>query len=51
MSTTIRLEKLTKRFASIAPAGGESSSHTTAVDAVDLVINAGELFFLLGPSG
>jgi iron(III) transport system ATP-binding protein len=50
MSTTIRLEKLTKRFASIAPAGGESS-HTTAVDAVDLVINAGELFFLLGPSG
>jgi len=38
--TGITLNKLTKRF------GG-----TTAVDAVDLRIEPGELFFLLGPSG
>lgn len=37
---TIRLESLTKRFGT-----------TTAVDAIDLTIPAGSLFFLLGPSG
>ncbi len=38
--TAIHLRGITKRFGS-----------TTAVDGVDLVINSGELFFLLGPSG
>ncbi|MBI1371898.1 MAG: ATP-binding cassette domain-containing protein [Phycisphaera sp.] len=37
---SIRLTNLTKRF-----------GRTTAVDAVDLTIASGELFFLLGPSG
>ncbi len=36
----IAIHALTKRFGS-----------TAAVDGIDLVINAGELFFLLGPSG
>lgn len=38
--TAITLKGITKRF-----------GQTTAVDAVDLTINSGELFFLLGPSG
>jgi iron(III) transport system ATP-binding protein len=38
--TSITLESLTKRF-----------DETVAVDAVDLVIPDGDLFFLLGPSG
>ena len=38
--TAITLSAITKRF-----------GQTTAVDAVDLTINSGELFFLLGPSG
>jgi iron(III) transport system ATP-binding protein len=38
--TAITIAGLTKRFGS-----------TTAVDAVDLSINSGDLFFLLGPSG
>jgi iron(III) transport system ATP-binding protein len=48
MSTTIALSKLTKSFPTI---GGRGGGVTTAVDAVDLTIEAGELFFLLGPSG
>ncbi len=40
MSVAIRIKQLVKRF-------GE----TTAVDALDLAIEPGELFFLLGPSG
>lgn len=38
--TSVRLEHIHKKF-------GE----TTALDGIDLQINAGELFFLLGPSG
>lgn len=38
--TSIRVEKLTKRFGS-----------TEALKGLDLTIQAGELFFLLGPSG
>ena len=38
--TAITLSAITKRF-----------GQTTAVDAVNLTINSGELFFLLGPSG
>ncbi len=38
--TSVRLEQIHKKF-------GE----TTALDRIDLQINAGELFFLLGPSG
>ena len=45
MSTTILIQSLTKSF----PTPGGST--TTAVDAIDLTIDAGELFFLLGPSG
>ena len=45
MTTAIQLTSLTKRFP--APGGGT----TTAVDAVTLQIQPGELFFLLGPSG
>lgn len=37
---SIRIEKLTKRFGAV-----------TALHNLDLVINPGELFFLLGPSG
>jgi len=37
---SIRIQKLTKRFGA-----------TTALRAIDLEINPGELFFLLGPSG
>jgi len=40
MSVAIHIEKLVKRF-----------GDTTAVNALDLVIEPGELFFLLGPSG
>jgi iron(III) transport system ATP-binding protein len=40
MPVAIRLEKLTKVFGS-----------TRAVDGIDLLIEPGELFFLLGPSG
>lgn len=40
MSVAIHIESLVKRF-----------GDTTAVDALDLVIQPGELFFLLGPSG
>ena len=40
MSAAIRLEGLTKRFSSV-----------TAVDALDLEIDAGSFFALLGPSG
>ncbi len=40
MSVAIHIEKLVKRF-----------GDTTAVDALDLVVQPGELFFLLGPSG
>ena len=40
MAVSIRLEQLTKVFGS-----------TRAVDGIDLVIEPGELFFLLGPSG
>ena len=38
--TAIHLRKLVKKY-----------GDTTAVDGIDLDINAGELFFLLGPSG
>jgi iron(III) transport system ATP-binding protein len=38
--TSIRLDRITKRFGA-----------NTALDAVDLEIMEGELFFLLGPSG
>ena len=38
--TPIRIRGLTKRF-----------GDTTAVDAIDIDINPGDLFFLLGPSG
>lgn len=38
--TSVRIEQITRRF-------GQQS----ALDGVDLSINAGELFFLLGPSG
>ncbi len=38
--TSVRLEQVTKRF-----------GQQTALDAVDLKIDAGEVFFLLGPSG
>jgi ABC-type sugar transport system ATPase subunit len=38
--TAIRLEQVTKRY-----------NATVALDAVDLSIHDGELFFLLGPSG
>jgi len=38
--TDVHIKGLTKRF-----------GQTTAVDAIDLTINSGELFFLLGPSG
>jgi len=37
---SIRIEKLTKRFGAV-----------TALNGLDLVVNPGELFFLLGPSG
>ena len=40
MSVAIHIEKLVKKF-----------GDTTAVNALDLVIEPGELFFLLGPSG
>ncbi|MFG0257868.1 MAG: ABC transporter ATP-binding protein [Phycisphaerales bacterium JB043] len=40
MSTPITISSLTKRFA-----------ETTAVNAIDLEIRKGELYFLLGPSG
>lgn len=49
MSTTIHLKDLTKRFPGSAPGAG--GVPTTAVDAVNLTIDKGELFFLLGPSG
>jgi len=49
VSTTITLKGLTKTFPGSAPGAG--GVPTTAVDHVDLTINAGELFFLLGPSG
>ncbi len=64
MTTTIRLEHLTKRFDTVGVAkraGGKAKAgssapvqtpaHTIAVDDACLTINAGELFFLLGPSG
>jgi iron(III) transport system ATP-binding protein len=38
--TAVRLHNITKRF-----------GNTTALDGIDLTIEAGELFFLLGPSG
>jgi iron(III) transport system ATP-binding protein len=38
--TSVRLQHIYKRF-----------EKTTALDGIDLTINAGELFFLLGPSG
>ncbi|MEO1009011.1 MAG: ABC transporter ATP-binding protein [Planctomycetota bacterium] len=44
MPTRITLSGLTKTY-------GRGSKATTAVDAVDLAIEPGELFFLLGPSG
>ncbi|HVP73905.1 MAG TPA: ABC transporter ATP-binding protein [Phycisphaerales bacterium] len=43
----ITIHGLTKRFGPPPPA----ASGTTAVDAIDLTIDSGELFFLLGPSG
>jgi iron(III) transport system ATP-binding protein len=49
MSTTITLTDLTKQFPGSAPGAG--GVPTTAVDRVNLTIEAGELFFLLGPSG
>lgn len=45
MTSTIRIENLTKSFK------GHDGGTTTAVDAVSLTIEPGELFFLLGPSG
>ncbi len=49
MSSRIAIDRLTKRFPAIGAVGGAGT--TTAVDAVSLVIEPGELFFLLGPSG
>ena len=49
MSTTITLKGLTKTFPGSAPGAG--GVPTTAVDHVDLRIESGELFFLLGTSG
>jgi iron(III) transport system ATP-binding protein len=49
MSTAIEIRALTKTFSSGFAALGNRI--TTAVDAVDLDIEPGELFFLLGPSG
>ena len=59
MSTRITLTNLTKRFAGggvmarlkKGAAANAASSGATAVDNVSLVIEPGELFFLLGPSG
>lgn len=47
MSTTIRLEKLSKHYKAQTPGGGV----TKAVDEISLEIPTGHLFFLLGPSG
>jgi len=44
MSTRVSIAALTKTF-------GSGSGATTAVDAVSIEIDPGELFFLLGPSG
>ncbi len=53
MSTRITLTNLTKRFAGglLARIKDGTNAVAPAVDAVSLIIQPGELFFLLGPSG
>lgn len=49
MSTEIRIEAISKHY---PPQGLRGSrTPTKAVDAVDLMVDPGQLFFLLGPSG